>query len=131
MPVRVTRIGKNQCGANAVKTFTELGSAVGTKYPTSLFRGDSLTEAELRRAQRTSSQSSEPEHRSFGYGKLGHALWRLARTQYEGRKSECGGNGDKRMDVVFQYLPIATHEAARQNLIEKEQQKEEALVEQL
>ena len=46
------------------------------------------------------------------YSKLGHSLWALANTQYEHRKAECKGTGDRRMDAILIYMTRAAFDAA-------------------
>lgn len=46
------------------------------------------------------------------YSKFAVSLWQLAKVQYDQRKADCAGTGDKRMDVTLIYMRRADFDAA-------------------
>lgn len=127
---------RNQCGANATRVAEQLTTGLRGKYTGALSAPQSLSERDFRQAERTASTSGEPSGVMAGfanndvavlltfrmkvearppyptaYSKLGNALWDLANLQYEQRREECSGTGDRRMDVVLVYMTRAAFDA--------------------
>lgn len=65
------------------------------------------------------------------YSKFGHALWRLARTQYDHRHAECAGTGNRRMDVGLQYMTRDAFKAEADKFLQKLKEKQDELASQL
>lgn len=147
---------KNQCGAEAATTYDALSNALLSKYPVPLFESERLSASVARKAELKSRTSGEPSGVTYGfmnkdvavllsfqlslerrpavpagYSKLAMSLWRLSKTQYENRKRECGGTGDRRMDVVIQYMSRSAFEAMHSGILEQEREKEAKLADQL
>lgn len=127
---------RNQCGANAARVAEQLTTGLRGKYTGALSAPQSLSERDFRQAERTASTSGEPSGLMAGfanddvavvltfhmkvearppyptaYSKLGNALWDLANLQYEQRREECSGTGDRRMDVVLVYMSRVAFDA--------------------
>jgi len=127
---------RNQCGANATRVAEQLTTVLRGKYTGALSAPQTLSERDFRQAERTASASGEPSGLMAGfanddvavvltfhmkvearppyptaYSKLGNSLWELANLQYEQRREECGGTGDRRMNVVLVYMTRAAYDA--------------------
>lgn len=127
---------RNQCGANATRIADQLTTGLRGKYTGALSAPQSFSDLDFRQAERKSSTSGAPSGLMAGfansdvavvltfhmkvearppyptaYSKLGKSLWDLANLQYEQRREECGGTGDRRMDVVLVYMTRASYDA--------------------
>ena len=127
---------RNQCGANATRVAEQLATGLRSKYTAALSAPQSISERDFRQAERKSATSGAPSGLMAGfandevavvltfhmkvearppypaaYSKLGKSLWDLANLQYEQRREECGGTGDRRMDVVLVYMTRASYGA--------------------
>lgn len=139
---------RNQCGANATRVAEQLATGLRGKYTGAVSAPQSISERDFRQAERKSSTSGAPSGSMAGfansdvavvltfhmkvearppyptaYSKLGKSLWDLANLQYEQRREECGGTGDRRMDVVLVYMTRASYDAivagAKADAVEK------------
>ncbi|WP_379554188.1 hypothetical protein [Qipengyuania sp. DGS5-3] len=119
---------QNQCGEQAESIAARLTQGLKQKYPESIYE-DPMRRIDVLEAYRDSAVSGEkqsftslyandtvavsltfafeqeepPLHPGYG-SKLAISLYRLARTQYDQRRSECSGTGHRRVDVLIQYM---------------------------
>jgi hypothetical protein len=153
---KVALAARNQCGASAMEVFQQLAPAISAKYAAPLTAPQTLSERDIRDAERSSLTSGEPTSISLAfasdelavlwifkikaesrppyptnYSKLGNSMWQLANLQYEQRREECGGTGDRRMDVVLIYMPRAAYDAAVNDAVAAERDKADRIAEQL
>lgn len=153
---KVALAARNQCGASAMQVFHQLAPALSAKYSSPLTAPQTLSERDIRDAERSSLTSGEPTGLSMAfandelavlwtfnikaearppyptsYSKLGYSVWQLANLQYEQRKEECGGTGDRRMDVVLIYMPRSAYDAAMDNVTAAERDKADRIADQL
>ena len=63
--------------------------------------------------------------------KFSASLWRLAVFQYEQRKLECSGTGDKRMEIELRYMSRPTYDAKIRDVNERGEKKQAELADQL
>ena len=152
---QVLLAARSQCGAYAPRVLTQLTTGLREKYAEDIGAPE-ISDREFRDAERSSLASGEPgivatafaneEVAVFltfrvtaearppypaGYNKLGHSLWQLALLQYEQRQAECGGTGERRMDVVLIYMHRSAYEAARADAAAEQQDTADRLVDQL
>lgn len=153
---KVALAARNQCGASAMQVFHQLAPALSAKYTAPLTAPQTLSERDIRDAERSSLTSSKPTSISLAfasdelavlwifkikaegrppypanYSKLGNSIWQLANLQYEQRKEECGGTGDRRMDVILIYMPRAAYDAAVNDAVAAERDKADRIADQL
>ena len=153
---QVLLAARNQCSANAVSTYAALTAGLQARFPDTSLMPAALDEAEVRAANRASLESGEESMRAYplanseavvvlvfrfkaesapaypsSYSKFGHALWQLAQTQYDHRTSECAGTGNRRMDVVLQYMTREAAEAEAGKMLQKLKEKQDELASQL
>lgn len=127
---------RNQCETDAMGVYAKLSEGLKAKYSSQLTAPE-IKQRDFDEAEYKSLQSGEPQGLATAfaneevavmlafqikvespiaypsaYNKLAIALWRLASQQYENRKSECSGTGDRRMDVSIIYMTRASYDAA-------------------
>lgn len=152
---QVLLAARSQCGAHAPRVLTQLTTGLRGKYADPIGAPE-LSDRDFREAERSSLVSGEPSTVATAfaneevavfltfrvtaearppyptsYSKLGHSLWQLAKLQYEQRQAECGGTGDRRMDVVLIYMPRSAYDAARADTAAEQRDKADRLADQL
>lgn len=153
---QVLLAARNQCSANAVSTYAALNAGLQTRFPDTSLMPAALDESEVHAASRASLESGEESMRAYplanseavvlltfrfkaegapaypsSYSKFGHALWQFAQTEYDHRKAECAGTGNRRMDVVLQYMTRDAFEAETGKLVLELKEKQDELASQL
>lgn len=134
---RVAVATLSQCGARALETYIQLSSALASKYTLAPQAPATITAADFARAEYASRQSNKPQGLATAYtnkdtavmltfevsvearpavptysDRVSMAIWSLLRQQYEQRRAECDGTGDRRMNIVLTYLPRSQYDAA-------------------
>jgi len=153
---QVLLAARKQCGVQAMRVFERLASGLNDKYGDLGIAAPQLSDRDFREAERKSLTSAQPADLTAtfansevavmltfrmtveaplppptSFNRLEHSLWQLASLQYEQRKDECEGTGDRRMDVVLIYLPRSVFDAALNETMAAERAKAEHTADQL
>lgn len=149
-------IAKNQCASNFAKISGQLTTGLKAKYEPLRESPKEITEVNVLEAQQTSRSSGEAVSLFLGFGTndlvvalhfqmkveapppypsgastFVYNLWKLVRSQYDKRKSECGGTGDERMDVLLHYIPRPLYAASMSQAQDNDRAKKDELANQL
>lgn len=153
---KVALYSQNLCSSEALTTYASLSEALRERYPEVLVGVEPLTERDVAEANLKALQSGEKSPVMFGFGseavaavlsfhfaaeqsppypgsgsRLMTAIWRLAETQYSQRQAECGGTGDRRMDVAVQYMQREAFDGEVRKVFNQLKQDKKMLLDQL
>ncbi len=145
----------NQCGEDTEQIYKNLSAGLVAKYPQVIYEAP-LQRGDVLRAYSRSRESGERQAITHifanddvavlltfallregpppnpGYGnRLARTLYSYALGEYRSRKSECGGTGDRRVDVTLQYMARAAFDEHARATSAEIKEEQEALVDQL
>lgn len=133
---QVMLAARGQCEAKAFEVFDTLSGALKTKYPEPLDAPQQIARSDLYNAEQRALTSGKPVGLAtafaskdmavmltfmisveqppavpLGRDRLSSAIYGFLRNQYNQKRAECEGTGDRRMDVVLSYLSRSDFDA--------------------
>ncbi|WP_379552440.1 hypothetical protein [Qipengyuania sp. DGS5-3] len=145
----------DQCSNDAISVFNRLSSGLAVKYPQVIFEKD-MRESDISRANLNARRSGEKQTISQIYAsdkvvvlltfafsnerpppfptarsRFALAAYEIVRSNFEARKQECSGTGNKRMDIALQYMTRRDFEAKASETSESIRARQDQLVDQL
>lgn len=147
---------RDQCAAKAVAVHRQLASSLRTKYAAAIAAPQRITDADVAGAEQSALVSGKPAGLATAfasdevavllivniqvtprppvptrYDRTSAAIWSILKSQYDARRAECDGTGDRRMDVVLVYMTRAAYDTRVSKAAEDERATASKLTDQL
>lgn len=138
---QVWLMSPNQCANDLIATHSSIAAGLLSKYPQVIMGSVALSETQVAKASVESADTGKRVQLTTAFGgadivvmlvvqiaaerppeypavptNFAVALWQIAKNQYDVRRMQCDGKGDRRMDVALQYLSRKEFDAAADQL---------------